>query len=118
MRCGTWRGSAWFAPSLALAERLIQAGAHVVGYDPQAGGNAKAEVPELEVAGDPYAALEGAHCAVLCTEWEELRGLDLDRIREAMAFPILVDGRNVFDAEAMAAAGFTYLPTGKPPTQP
>jgi UDPglucose 6-dehydrogenase len=107
-----------FAPSLALAERLIQAGAHVVGYDPQAGGNAKAEVPELEVAGDPYAALEGAQCAVLCTEWDELRGLDPVRIREAMAFPILVDGRNVFDPEAMAAAGFTYLPTGRPPRQP
>ncbi len=107
-----------FAPALALAERLLQAGAQVVGYDPQAGANAKAEVPGLEVAADPYAALDGAHGAIVCTEWDELRGLDLGRMREAMAFPIVVDGRNVFGPESMAAAGFTYLPAGRPPVRP
>jgi UDPglucose 6-dehydrogenase len=107
-----------FAPALALAERLLGAGARVVGYDPQAGSNAKAEVPGLEVAADPYAALEGAHCAVLCTDWDELRGLDLDRVREAMAVPVIVDGRNAFDPADMARAGFTYLPTGRPPVTP
>jgi UDPglucose 6-dehydrogenase len=107
-----------FAPALALAERLLQAGAQVVGYDPQAGANAKAEVPGLEVAADPYAALDGAHGAIVCTEWDELRGLDLGRMREAMAVPIVVDGRNVFGPESMVAAGFTYLPAGRPPVRP
>jgi UDPglucose 6-dehydrogenase len=107
-----------FAPALALAQRLLGAGARVVGYDPQAGSNAKAEVPELEVAADPYAALEGAHCAVVCTEWEELRGLDLDRARMAMAHPVIVDGRNAFEPAAMARAGFRYVSTGRPPVTP
>jgi UDPglucose 6-dehydrogenase len=104
-----------FAPALALARRLREAGAAVVGYDPQAGASAKADMPELEVAGDVLTALDGAHCAVVCTEWPELRALELDRVREAMAFTIVVDGRNVFEPAAMASAGFTYLPTGRPP---
>jgi UDPglucose 6-dehydrogenase len=107
-----------FAPALALARRLLDAGASVVGYDPQAGSPAKAELPELEVAGDLTAALDGSHCAVVCTEWDEVRRLDPARMREAMAFPIVVDGRNVFDPGVMARAGFTYLPTGRPPVRP
>ncbi|MGH2676128.1 MAG: UDP-glucose dehydrogenase family protein, partial [Actinomycetota bacterium] len=106
------------APALALADGLLSAGAVVIGYDPQAGANAKAEVPGLEVATDLYEALEGAHCAVVCTEWQEIADLDLGRAREAMALPIVVDGRNVFEPADMAAHGFTYLPTGRPPVQP
>lgn len=107
-----------FAPALGLAERLLAAGAVVVGYDPQAGPNAKAEVPALELAPDPYAALEGAHAAVVCTEWEEVTGLDLPKVRDAMALPVVVDGRNVFEPAEMAAEGFTYLPTGRRPVRP
>lgn len=106
------------APALALAERLLAAGASVVGYDPEAGANAKSERPGMEVVGDVYAALDGAHCAVVCTGWEEFRRLDLLRVRRIMAFPIVVDGRNIFDREAMAREGFTYLPTGRPPIRP
>jgi UDPglucose 6-dehydrogenase len=107
-----------FAPALAVADRLLRAGADVVGYDPQAAANAKAEVPGLEIAPDVYAAVDGAHCAVVCTEWDEFRALDLERVRGAMAFPVVVDGRNVFEPAAMADAGFTYLPTGRPPVRP
>jgi UDPglucose 6-dehydrogenase len=104
-----------FAPALALARRLLETGATVVGYDPQAGATAKADVPELEIAPDVYSALQGAHAAVLCTEWPELRALDLERVRSTMAFPVIVDGRNFFDPETMVAGGFTYIPTGRPP---
>jgi UDPglucose 6-dehydrogenase len=107
-----------FAPAIALASRLIGAGARVVGYDPQATAGAKADLPELEVTADPYAALEGAHCAVICTEWEEVRSLEPTRMRGAMTFPIVVDGRNALDPEAMRRSGFTYLPTGRPPVRP
>ncbi|HEX2026072.1 MAG TPA: UDP-glucose/GDP-mannose dehydrogenase family protein [Actinomycetota bacterium] len=107
-----------FAPALALARRLVVAGATVIGYDPQAGTSAKVEAPEVEVVPDPMAALDGAHCAVVCTEWDEVRALDPARIRRAMAFPIVVDGRNVFDPDRMAAAGITYLPTGRRPVRP
>jgi UDPglucose 6-dehydrogenase len=102
------------APALALARRLLDAGATVVGYDPHAGYAAAAALPGLEVADDPYRALEGAHCAVLCTEWEELLGLDPERIRGAMAEPVVVDGRNALDGDLLAKAGFRYLPTGRP----
>jgi UDPglucose 6-dehydrogenase len=103
-----------FAPALVLAKRLVDAGCSVVGSDPQAGANAKAEVPEMESAPDPYAALDGADCAVLCTDWEEFRQLDIARMRDIMRRPILIDGRNLYEPEAMEAEGFTYVPTGRP----
>lgn len=107
-----------FAPALEVARRLLAGGARVAGYDPQAGATAKAELPELEIAADAYAALEGAHCAIVCTEWPEFRDLDLERARTHMSFPILLDGRNLYGdaaAAAMAQAGFTYLATGRHP---
>jgi UDPglucose 6-dehydrogenase len=107
-----------FAPALSLARRLLEAGASVVGYDPRAGANAKAEIPEMELTGDSYSALEGAHCAIICTEWEEFRSLDLQRVRESMSFPIIVDGRNIYDPETMSRLGFTYLPMGRPAVEP
>lgn len=105
-----------FSPSLALAGRLLASGAHVVGYDPRAGANAKDELPELEVANDAYAAATGAHCLVVGTDWEEFRHLDLQRLKAVMAYPVVVDGRNALDAAALAVAGFTYYPVGRPPT--
>jgi UDPglucose 6-dehydrogenase len=105
-----------FSPPLALASRLIASGAHVVGYDPRAGANAKDELPELEVANDAYAAATGAHCLVVGTDWEEFRHLDLQRLKAVMAYPVVVDGRNALDAAALAVAGFTYYPVGRPPT--
>lgn len=107
-----------FSPALALARVLLAEGARVVGHDPRAEDNARAEVPELEIASEPYEAAAGAHCLVVGTDWEEFRGLDLARLRSAMAYPIVVDGRNLFDPEAMARAGFTYYPTGRPPVLP
>jgi UDPglucose 6-dehydrogenase len=103
------------APALAVARRLLEHGSEVVGYDPKAGANAKAELAELEIVDDLYEAAAGAHCIVVCTEWDELEGIDLEHLRSVMAYPIIVDGRNVFEPAAMAAAGFTYLPTGRPP---
>jgi UDPglucose 6-dehydrogenase len=103
-----------FSPALALARRLLAEGARVVGYDPRAMANAKEEVPELDLAPDPYQAALGAHCLVVCTEWPEFRTLDLEQLRGAMAYPLVVDGRNLFNPSEMAAAGFTYHPTGRP----
>ena len=83
------------------------------GYDPYAEDNAKAELAGLETASDVYEALEGAHCVVMCTAWEEFRTLDLDKAKELLAYPIMVDGRNLFDPVEMMAKGFTYLGTGR-----
>jgi UDPglucose 6-dehydrogenase len=107
-----------FAPALALARLLQSQGAHVVGYDPKAAASAKGELPELEVVPDPYDAAAGADCVVLCTEWDEFRALDLGRLKGAMAHPLVIDGRNLFDPETMRKLGFTYYPTGRPPVLP
>ena len=101
------------APALALARRLIELDADVVGYDPEAMGTAKAEVPDLETAPDAYEALLDAHCAVLCTEWDEFQSLDLDRVKSQMAYPVVIDGRNMFEPTEMEAKGFSYYPTGR-----
>jgi UDPglucose 6-dehydrogenase len=105
------------SPALRLASRLIEAGADVVGCDPQAGPAAVAEVPELELADDAYAAAQGADCLVVSTEWPEYAALDLARLKAIMAIPIIVDGRNLFDPEVVGDAGFTYFPTGRPPVK-
>jgi UDPglucose 6-dehydrogenase len=102
------------SPPLALAERLLASGAEVVGYDPRAMENAKQALPGLKVAPDPYEAAAGADCLVLCTDWPEFRDLDLGCLRERMTYPLVVDGRNFFDARVMADAGFMYHPTGRP----
>jgi UDPglucose 6-dehydrogenase len=107
-----------FSPALGLAGRLLDKGARVVGYDPAAAHNAKAQEPRLEVRDDVYAALEAAHCAVICTEWSEIRRLNLGRARDVMTYPIIVDGRNALDPTALAGSGFTYFPTGRPAIQP
>lgn len=103
-----------FSPALALARQLIAEGAAVVGFDPVAGAAARNEVPELEVAVDPYAAVEGASCVVVCTAWDELRQLDLNLLGERMTHRNLVDGRNLLHGEAAVAAGFTYRSIGRP----
>jgi UDPglucose 6-dehydrogenase len=100
------------APPIALAEVLHRAGVHVRGSDPRAGEAARRAAPWLEVIDDPYRAAEGAHCLVLCTEWPEFGRLDLDRLRQAMLQPAIVDGRNALPAAEIMAAGFLYLGVG------
>ena len=106
------------SPALEVARRLIDLGADVVGYDPMAGPSAQREVPSLIVTQDPYDAAEGAQVLVLATAWDEFRLLDLARLREVMARPVIIDGRNLWDPQAVVEAGFAYLPTGRSPAGP
>jgi UDPglucose 6-dehydrogenase len=102
------------APSLEIAKLLHSLGSRVVGYDPVAGKAAVGLSPELKVVFDPYDALRGAHAAVVVTEWEEVRALDLEVAASVMEAPrLLVDGRNVIDSEAAAAAGLLYRGFGR-----
>jgi UDPglucose 6-dehydrogenase len=107
-----------FSPSIALARRLIEEGAHVVGCDPHAAGNAKGELAQLEIAEDPYEAATGAHCIVLGTEWPEFLSLDFARLGERVAFHVVVDGRNRLDPGSVVGAGFAYYPMGRPVLHP
>jgi UDPglucose 6-dehydrogenase len=102
------------APSLEIARTLNGLGAKVVGYDPVAGKAASKLLPTLKVAFDPYEALEGAHAAVVVTEWEEFRVLDLERAAALMEEPkVLVDGRNALDPALALEAGLAYRGFGR-----
>jgi UDPglucose 6-dehydrogenase len=101
------------APSLELARRLLDAGAEVVVWDPKAAKHAAEELPGLGISEDPYEAAVGASCAVVCTEWPELRELDLGHLANGMADRVLVDARNYLDPEQARAAGFRYLAIGR-----
>ena len=102
------------APSLEIAHALDALGARTVGYDPVAGKAAAQRLPSLKVVFDPYEALSGAQAAVVITEWEEIRNLDLFRAAALMEEPkVLVDGRNVVDPVAALGAGLSYRGFGR-----
>ena len=100
------------APSIVLASRLIAEGAEVRGWDPVADGAALP--PGVEIADSVLDAVRGADAAVIVTEWAELRDLARDEVRDAMANPLIVDGRNLLDPAATRAAGFAYDGIGRP----
>jgi len=101
------------SPSLAVIRRLLAEGAPVRAYDPQAMEKAKAELPEIEYCVDAYAAAEGAEAVLALTEWEEFQRLDWTKVRQVMARPLILDGRNMFSRATMAEHGFEYIDIGK-----
>jgi UDPglucose 6-dehydrogenase len=102
------------APSIVLAARLLAEGAEVRGWDPVADG---AALPGgVEIAPSVLDAVRGADAAVIVTEWPELKDLAREEVRAAMANPLVVDGRNLLDPDAVRAAGFTYEGIGRPLT--
>ncbi|MGH2772422.1 MAG: UDP-glucose dehydrogenase family protein [Actinomycetota bacterium] len=102
------------SPGLALALRLRERGASVVGHDPHAAAQVAAEAPGLQMHEDLYAAAEGAECLVVCFGDPRYTSLDLVRLKGVMDRPLIVDLRNILDPEAVANAGFSYIPTGRP----
>lgn len=101
------------ASSLVLAARLQGEGAEVVAYDPVAADAARGLLDGVELRDSALEALEGADAAVLVTEWPEFAELDWRRAAEAMARPLLVDGRNFLDSKLLGAAGFEYEGIGR-----
>jgi UDPglucose 6-dehydrogenase len=72
----------------------------------------------ISYARDPYEAAVGADALLLLTDWKEFAELDLDRLREQLAYPIVIDGRNLFDPQVMAEHGFIYSSIGRPDVHP
>ena len=101
------------ASSLVLSARLQGEGAAVAGYDPVAEARAGELLPSVELCDSATTALEGAHAAILVTEWPEFRELDWKEIAGRMANPLVFDGRNFLDPAALKAAGFTYEGIGR-----
>lgn len=101
------------APSTDIARTLSRAGAKVRAYDPVAMSNASGLMPEVEMMPDAYTLAEGADALILVTEWNEFKNLDLVRIKTLLRAPILVDGRNIYDPQAMLDLGFHYRGIGR-----
>jgi UDPglucose 6-dehydrogenase len=101
------------ASSLVLAARLQGEGARVSAYDPVAADAARDLLEGVELCGSALEALEGADAAVLVTEWPEFAELDWSEAASRMAHPLLIDGRNFLDSQALVAAGFDYEGIGR-----
>lgn len=101
------------APALAIARRLLEEGAEVRGYDPQAAAKAQHAIPELTICGDPYEVGAQAEALILCTEWAEFPGLDWPRMKGQMVRPLILDGRNALDREKLISFGFEYIGIGR-----
>jgi UDPglucose 6-dehydrogenase len=105
------------APSLALVPALTAAGAIVRAHDPQGMEQAKRLLPGVHFCDGPYQATDGADALVIVTEWDAYRALDLDRIRSGLKNPVVVDLRNIYRPDEMAAKGFRYFSVGRPPAR-
>ena len=105
------------APSIAIIQTLLDAGARVVAYDPEGMGAAKEVLGDISYGTGIYETVEGADCLVLVTEWNAFRSLDFDRLRRLMKSPVLVDLRNVYRQREVEAHGFTYSSVGRPVMQ-
>ena len=100
------------APSLQIIAALLAMGAIIQAYDPE-GHEARQMLRDVDFKSGPYEALQGADCAVIITEWDEFRALDLDRVREVMSRPLVVDLRNIYKPEELRSRGFTYISVGR-----
>lgn len=99
-----------FAPAVTIIEKLKQGGAHIKAYDPQSMGRARG-LPELKgvvFCKGPYETVKAADCAVIVTEWNEFKELDLRKMKRLMRQPVIVDGRNIYEPKKMKALGFRY----------
>ena len=105
------------APSIPLIQALLEEEALLSLYDPKATENMKTifpeKAPQIQYTSSPYQAAEDANAILMVTEWDELKDLDLKKIKEVMANPILVDGRNIFDSGQVRSIGFEYYSVGR-----
>jgi UDPglucose 6-dehydrogenase len=102
-----------FAPALDVMKRLLDEGVEVHACDPEALARAKKQFPEAHYHEDPYQALEGAHAALVCTEWAVYKNLDWERAGKLMARKLVVDGRNLYSPAKMKELGFEYSSFGR-----
>jgi UDPglucose 6-dehydrogenase len=106
------------SPALDIVRALIEEGCHVSAYDPVATDSVRKAMNGIEsrmrFAANPYAAAKNVDAVLILTNWNEFSMMDLERLRDTMREPVLIDGRNLFLPEAMAELGFTYISVGRP----
>src|SRR5437773_2591355 len=107
------------SPAILLIQSLLQEGCQICAYDPAAHDRAREALnSSITFAESPYDAAHHADAVLILTEWEEFAVLDLKRLREELKYPIIIDGRNLYDPDVMAAHGFTYYSVGRPASSP
>ena len=106
------------APSLEVLPRLAAAGAVIRAFDPEGMAEAQKLMPNLTYCNDAYETMVGAEALVLLTEWNEFRALDLVRVGQLLVNPLVIDLRNIYQPQEMAAAGLYYISVGRLPQLP
>jgi UDPglucose 6-dehydrogenase len=109
------------SPAIDLVEMLLAEGCSIAAYDPAAMTRAQQELPagnKLRYVDDAYAAGTDVDALLVLTDWSEFARLDLKRLSSMMRYPIVVDGRNLFDPVVMQQNGFTYISVGRPAVYP
>jgi UDPglucose 6-dehydrogenase len=101
------------SPAIAIAQALADAGVEVAAYDPEGMEQARPLLPFVTMCDSPYSAIEGADAVAIVTEWDAFRALDFARIKLLANAPVLVDLRNIYQAENVRAAGFAYTSIGR-----
>ena len=106
------------SPSLDIVPALIEAGAEVRVFDPRGMEEARELIDGVTWCETSYDAVEGSDVVAIVTEWNEFRALDLERVKSLMKRPCMVDYRNIYNPDEMAAAGFDYSCVGRPEVSP
>jgi len=108
------------SPAVAMVEMLLNQGCEICAYDPAAMERAREILPStgMSYASTAYDAARGCDALLILTDWAEFAELDLERVRAALAYPIIVDGRNLYDPAVMGARGFLYYSIGRADVQP
>jgi UDPglucose 6-dehydrogenase len=108
------------SPALEIIQQLLHEGSTVNAFDPAAIARTKEVIPpseQMRYVDDAYAAAQDADALLILTDWQEFKELDLARLHYTLRYPIVIDGRNLFDPAIMSEQGFTYLSVGRPPAQ-
>lgn len=108
------------SPAIGIVQSLLEEGCEIQAYDPAAIDNAKKVMPTAGVTYvySAFEAARGADALLVLTEWEEFKALDFPRLRTVLKYPIVIDGRNLFDPGKMRQDGFMYLSIGRPDILP
>src|SRR3984885_27629 len=107
------------SPAILIVQALLQEGSKISAFDPAAMERAQEVMSSyLRFANSAYEAAAGADALLILTEWEEFANLDLERLHRELKYPIVIDGRNLYDPEVMAAKGFTYYSVGRAASHP
>jgi UDPglucose 6-dehydrogenase len=106
------------SPAIQIVQSLLREGCAVTAYDPAAMEQARVVLGDsIAYASDAYDAARKADALLILTEWKEFAALDLVRLREAMNYPIVLDGRNLYSCDEMARAGLNYYSVGRSPVE-